>query len=780
MTVLWQACLASPPYSIYTYVAPADIPELSEGQRVLVPLGRSVRVAFLMETVESGPEGVELKSVIWPLERVPLLNPNHFKLYRSIGARQMQPLGKVLENVVPARFRSARISFRVADRGFPSRLKGLDIARMPVERRLELVEIYNDGRMDVCLPASLEKEEYVSLAADPPWPVRPNAARQLQLLEYLYENGPREKGFLKNVLGEWTGGVIRKLHSDSLLKIGPPPDDESDPAEKCTAGMPAWDFVPTEQQEQAISDLSHALDEGHNAVRLLHGITGSGKTLVYMTVARRCMEQGRSAIILVPEIALAYALWNGICPLFPDSRKYLYHGYQTPVRKEAIFRALAEDDSPALIIGTRSALFLPVRNPGLIIVDEEHDESYKQEERLPYQAKEVAYYLAGLTGSLLVLGSATPDVKTFFAAKQGAFDVISMEKRVGKSVLPAVRVVDVSAIKDPEQPFAPETQARLLEVVEKGEQAVVMLNRRGFSPIIYCTDCEEPIKCPHCNVSMTYHKARERVICHYCGNSYPFPLPCTACGGSNLLPLGGGTERLEEQVAKVLPKEAKILRLDRDSTRRQERLDEILKSFARGDAQVLVGTQMLSKGHNFPGVTLVVVSEGDLGLNLPDYRSAERTFQLLVQVSGRAGRGDKPGEVIIQTRNPENPIWSAVTSADYQTFFEKEIERRKRFRYPPFTKLTLIRISYPLGWEGEELCPGFFAAVRDAAREAGLMAMGPVPAPLSQLRGRKRFNCLLKADDWMKSRELYGRILVLNPDKKNIRITMDVDPVSML
>lgn len=432
MTLLWQACLASPPYSIYTYLAPADLPELTEGQRVLVPLGRSVRVAFLMETVDSPPAGVELKSIIWPLEKEPLLNQDHFRLYRNIAARQMLPLGRVLENVVPARFRSARVSFRVADRSFPGRLKGMDIFRLPVEKRLELVDIYNDGRMSVTQPSSIEKEEYVSLTSDPPWPVRPNAARQLQVLEYLYENGPREKGFLRKIMGDWTAGVIRRLQSDSLVKIGPPPEEERNPAEKCAFVSGQWDLVPSAQQELAINELSSALDKKDGSVRLLHGITGSGKTLVYMTVARRCMEQGRSAIILVPEIALAYALWNSVCSFFPDARKYLYHGYQTPVRKEAIFRTLAEDSSPALIIGTRSALFLPVRNPGLIIVDEEHDESYKQEERMPYQAKEVAYFLARMSGSLLVLGSATPDIKTFHAAREGAFKTISMEKGWGR------------------------------------------------------------------------------------------------------------------------------------------------------------------------------------------------------------------------------------------------------------------------------------------------------------------------------------------------------------
>lgn len=780
MPILWQACLASPPYSIYTYSAPADLPELHEGQRVLVPLGKSIRVAFLIEISPDPPKNVELKSIIWPLEKKPLLNTTHFHLYRNIASRQLQPLGKVLENVVPKRFRSAKLSFKIADKDFSTRLKGVDLARMPFNLRMKLVHIYNEDRMNVCLPTAIEKEEYVSLTTDPPWPVRPNAARQLQVLEYIYENGPREKGFLKLVMGDWTTGVINKLQSDLLLRVGPPPAEERNPAEKCSVSSDDWEFVPTKQQEAALSEIETALDSDKMEVKLLHGITGSGKTLVYMTAARKCLEQGRSAIILVPEIALAYSLWNSICPLFPDSEKYLYHGYQTPVRKEAIFRAVSGSSNPVLIIGTRSALFLPVQNPGLFIVDEEHDESYKQEERLPYQAKEVAYFLAQKTKSLLILGSATPDLKTFYAARQGAFNMISMDNRVGKSMLPEVRIVDTSKIKNPEQPFAFETEDRLKEVIERGEQAVIMLNRRGFSPLIYCTDCEEPIKCPHCNVSMTYHKGRERLICHYCGNAHSFPLPCPMCGGSHLLPLGGGTERLEEQVAKALPPETKILRMDRDSTRRQERLEEILKSFARGDAQVLVGTQMLSKGHNFPGVTLVVVSEGDLGLNLPDYRSAERTFQLLVQVSGRAGRGDKPGEVIIQTRNPENPIWSSVTSADYKTFFEREIEKRRKFNYPPFTKLALIRISYPLNWDGDEICTPFFTKIRESAMKIGLMAMGPVPAPLSQLRGRKRFNCLIKSGDWVKTRDLYAEMVRSNPDKKNIRITLDLDPVNML
>jgi primosomal protein N' (replication factor Y) len=780
MNNLWQVCLTSPPYSFYTYIEPEFFPVLLPGQRVLVPLGKSIRVAFLVEKTTEAPQNIQLRKLIWPLEKSPMLDDSYFSMCRNIAARQLMPLGKVLENVIPTRFRSAGISFKVADRAFPATLKAAAIRDLSASMLPDLVAAFNEGRMKVRLPASKEKEEYVSLTQDPPWPVRPNAARQIQLLEYIYENGPRDKSFLRNVLGSWINQTVSKLHADSLVKVGPPPESEKEAVEACTSASAEIDLVPTQCQLDSIKNMEKVLDGGEGGVRLLHGITGSGKTLVYLSLARKCLEQGRSVILLVPEIALAYSLWNTVCRHFSSCRKYLYHGYQTPVRREAVFRELAEDKSPALIIGTRSALFLPVHNPGMIVLDEEHDESFKQEERLPYQAKEIAFFLASRAKALLILGSATPDVKTFYASTLGAIETVSMDCRVGESVLPEVRVVDISAIKNPEQPLAPETVEKLLEVLEKGEQAVIMLNRRGYSPLMYCVDCEEPFRCPHCNVSMTYHRGRERLVCHYCGTSFPFPVACSTCGGMNYLPLGGGTERLEEQIAKIVPKGIKILRMDRDSTRRQEVLEDILKRFAAGEAQVLVGTQMLSKGHNFPGVTLVIVSEGDLGLNLPDYRSAERTFQLLVQVSGRAGRGDKPGEVIIQTRNPSNPIWSAVSTADYKTFFEQEIERRRKFRYPPFCKLALIRISHSLDWDNEALLQEYFTMIREAAREKGLMLMGPVPAPLSQLRGRKRYNCLIKADQWLIVRELYSKMMQINPDRNKIRTSLDLDPVNML
>jgi primosomal protein N' (replication factor Y) len=434
-----------------------------------------------------------------------------------------------------------------------------------------------------------------------------------------------------------------------------------------------------------------------------------------------------------------------------------------------------------VIVGTRSALFLPVSDPGLIVLDEEHDTSFKQEERLGYQAKEVAYFRANKAGALLVLGSATPDVKTFHAAQEGYVALDSMKSRVGKSRLPEVEMVDISALGRDDGPFAPKAEAALREVVERGEQAVIMLNRRGYAPLMYCLDCGKVARCSHCDVGLTYHKSRERMVCHYCGDGEPFPSPCKNCGGVNYLPMGGGTERVEEALSVILPEEAGVLRLDRDSARRPGRMEEILGDFSAGKAQVLVGTQMLSKGHHFPNVTLAMVVDGDLGLNLPDYRAAERTFQLLVQVSGRAGRGEIPGRVLIQTRDVDHYCWRFVADSDYTGFYEQEVAKRQRYGYPPFVKLGLVRLSCPL--DADEDAGHIMAlpqALSGVGKKYGVRVLGPAPAPLALLRGRKRYQLMLKASDWLSIRAVYHAVRRELNGKRDIRASLDLDPVNML
>jgi len=490
------------------------------------------------------------------------------------------------------------------------------------------------------------------------------------------------------------------------------------------------------------------------------------------------LEQGKSVLLLAPEVALACQLWSRVKSRFPEGQTIFYHGYQSPNMREESFLKVAED-GPFIVVGTRSSLFLPFKHLGLIILDEEHDESFKQDERLVYHAKEIAYSRIQHFKGLLVLGSATPDVKTFYAAKRGALPVHALDQRIGNGTLPDVKVLDVSTLKQ-SQTFSDETAVLLRETIEAGDQVVVMLNRRGYSPVMYCTTCKETVRCDQCEVGMTWHKGRERLVCHYCGKFHSFPMTCPNCKSAEFVPMGGGTERVEEALSEMLPPDTGVLRLDRDSTRRQERMEEILSDFREGKAQVLVGTQMLSKGHHFPNVTLVVVVDGDLGLGLPDYRASERIFQLLVQVSGRAGRGEKSGRVVIQTRNPEHEIWQQVIHADYAGFYEREIERRERLNYPPFTKLALIRVSFPVTMKtGEKSLNELTDIFQSKCMEAGVIPWGPIPAPLSLVKGRKRFVCMLKVEDWTVARTIYAEMARANRSKQ-VRVVLDLDPLSML
>ena len=482
------------------------------------------------------------------------------------------------------------------------------------------------------------------------------------------------------------------------------------------------------------------LESPDGAARLVYGVTGSGKTRLYMELTRLALERGRRVLLLAPEVALAARLHLAASQAFTDRQPLFYHGYQPPAAREAAFRRMAAGDAPAIVAGTRSALLLPLRDLGLVILDEEHDGAFKQEDRLPYQAKEVAFFRARQAGALLVLGSATPDVKTFHAARQGQVPMVSLPRRVGGGGMPAIELVDMRGLaKLTSVAGARETGDRLgvltdraarelAETVAGGGQAMILLNRRGYAPLLFCLDCENPVRCPHCELSLTFHKDRERLVCHYCGYTRPHPAPCPVCGGASFLPMGVGAELLEEQLAGVLPAGAAVLRLDRDVARRPERAEAILADFAAGRGQVLVGTQMLSKGHHFPAVTLVVAADADLGRNLPDYRASERTFQLLTQVAGRAGRGERPGRVLIQTRNPTDPFFQHVIRSDFEGFYEEELSRRRRLCYPPFTRLALARLSFPREAEaGLGLVSAAGEAMRQAAVALGVRVLGPAP-----------------------------------------------------
>jgi primosomal protein N' (replication factor Y) len=803
-----QVLLTSPPFAALTYLQPARFPDLAVGQRVLVPMGRSLRLGLVTALSVAPPEGVALKPVFWPLEPRPLLDADYLALAGELSARQMVPVGRILETLLPLRLRTPQVRFCVPGEKGRAALSPRRLAALPEAEQDRLAGLFAQGRMVVRSQLPDTAEDCVRLASDPPWRVRPGALRQLAVLELLLERGPQPRERVVSALGPGTAAILDTLSRHGLVHLGPLDEDPALPGDGLTPDSLAADDpgsgasdasaqacapgrVCTPEQATALEELFSALDSRRAETRLLFGITGSGKTHVYLELAARCLAAGRSALILAPEIALALKLWREASRRFPDRAVIFHHGSQSPSRRERTFSELAwgrgGTREPVLVVGSRSALFLPLPDLGLVVLDEEHDESYKQEERLSYQAKEVGYFRASRAGALLVLGSATPDVKTFYAAQSGAIPMHSLTRRAGGASSPDIELVTLSAKNLQEQPFAPESLESLKAVLKAGDQAMIMLNRRGYAPMMYCLECgkaserEAVYRCPECNVGMTFHKTRERLVCHYCGLVHPYPSPCVRCGGMSFLPLGGGTQHLEETLEGLVPAGTEVVRLDRDSTRRQERLEDILDRFARGQAQVMVGTQMLSKGHHFPGVTLVVVADGDLGLNLPDYRASERTFQLLVQAAGRSGRGERPGRVLIQTRNPGHAFWDFVVRGDYEGFYAREIELRRKYAYPPFVKLGLLRFSYPADWEGGAMVLGQAAkAVREAARELSATVLGPAPAPLSRLRGRNRFHCLVKAQRWPTVRELYARVAGLAPRGGDFRVQLDLDPLNML
>ncbi|MDR1360031.1 MAG: primosomal protein N' [Deltaproteobacteria bacterium] len=779
----------SAPFSSLSYALPPYFPQdaWAEGQRVAAPLGKGLRSGVILELARApaadGSAGLEqkedfvLRDLLWPLEREPLLSADFLDLVRQLARRQGFAPGRVLAAFLPSGLRAANPRLRFFTADGPRLVSLRCLAALPLEEQTALAGLWSMGRAEIP-PAGQSPldADLCLLRADPPWRVRPAAVAQLALLEYLLERGQASRRQLLKALGGKSAAVLATLVKRGLVEILPAVPEE----EQTAAGPiePGKAFVLTPGQREVFTPLRQALGAGLAQTRLLFGITGSGKTAIYLELARETLAMGRSVMLLAPEVALALKLWNDASATLPGVSRHLFHGYLGSAARERIFRSLARSKEPTLVVGARSALFLPLANVGLFILDEEHDSSFKQDEGFPYQAKEVAWYRAGQEKALLLLGSATPDIKTFHAAREGKIPLHRLSERVGAAAVP--ETIFLPLPRSGRGLLVPESAAALSGAAARGEQTVIVLNRRGYAPLMYCLSCGTAARCPHCDIALTYHKAQERLLCHYCGHSAPFPSPCSACGDLRFLPLGLGTEKLEEDLAALLPPGAGVLRLDRDSSRRPGRLEEILAAFARQEAAVLVGTQMLSKGHHFPEVTLVIVADADLGLNLPDYRAAERTFQLLVQSAGRSGRGDKQGKVIIQTRDPSHYCWQFVRSSDYEGFFSHELALRKLRNYPPFVRLALLRISFSADRPGEaENLAALAAALRPQAASLGITLLGPAPAPLPLLKGRRRFHCLLKGQDWNAMRALKTAAQKAARHTR-LRLDLDLDPLNML
>ncbi len=532
----------------------------------------------------------------------------------------------------------------------------------------------------------------------------------------------------------------------------------------------------TEEQENAAETLRAGIAKGRYGTTLLKGITGSGKTEVYLEAVAACLARGRQALVLLPEIALTAEFLARVQDRF-GARPAEWHSGVTMTERRRAWRMVGEGGAQ-LVVGARSALFLPFRDLGLIVVDEEHDSSYKQEDGVLYNARDMAVLRASLTGAQVILASATPSLESWANAEAGKYTRLDLTARFGDATLPRMDAIDMRPAGLPSNRWISEELAREVAArIDAGEQSLLFLNRRGYAPVTLCRACGHQIGCPHCDARLVEHRFQKRLVCHQCGDSIPIPTACPNCEAEDrLAPVGPGVERLAEEVAALFP-DARTATLSSDLFGSARALKARIEEIARGEADIVIGTQLVAKGHNFPLLTLVGVIDADLGLQGSDLRAAERTFQLMRQVAGRAGRAERPGLALLQTYQPDHPVIRAILSGEEEAFWRAEAAERQEAGVPPYGRLAGIILSAPDPKQVFEF--GTELARRDAPlRQIGAQVFGPAPAPIARIRGRHRVRLLVRAD---KSAPLQKAIAAwigqLKPPA-NLRLAVDIDPQS--
>jgi primosomal protein N' (replication factor Y) (superfamily II helicase) len=524
----------------------------------------------------------------------------------------------------------------------------------------------------------------------------------------------------------------------------------------------------TVDQQRVWDSLKNDLGAGRTF--LLHGVTGSGKTEIYLRATASCIERGETALVLVPEVALTPQTQERYRKRFGPHVCILHSGLTGAQRREQWWR-IAEGGAK-VVVGTRSAVFAPLQKLGLIVLDEEHDSSYKQNSEIRYHARQVAAWLSQKTHATVLLGSATPCLESYTLAQQERYQLLNLPNRVSGRPLPQVTLLKGNGL--PHQALQALAQCK-----ERGEQAVILLNRRGYSNYLQCYHCGWVPECRSCSISLTYHQADRSVRCHYCGAHHPAPAQCEECQGTALEYPGRGTERLEQELQSRLP-ELRVFRLDRDTVKgRSSVFSKTFKAFRKGELDCLLGTQMVAKGLDFPNVTLVVVLEADTGLHLPDFRATERTFALLTQVAGRSGRGDAPGQVLLVCRKPESPVFQQVLSNQWDDFVAGEQSLRQAFRYPPYSRMLRILLSDEDPDRLEKTADKLAAWLESELRDSEVEVLGPAPCPLEKLQGRYRWHVLLRASR-VQDLQVVVRKLVPSLDVGKTRLTYDPDPIELL
>ncbi len=735
--MLVEVAVAAAVRGTFTYRVPTPLAEeVKLGARVAVPFGRSRRATgYVVGFPSAPPEGLELRDVVSVLDAVPPFTPKLVELIRWAEEYYLVPPGELLRAALPP--------------GLNTR-KGTEA---PARRGVEYAE--------------------AEAAASSAIATLSRAPAQRALLEYLLARGripvdelraafPRGRAALGTLAKR---GLVRLDTETPVARAGVLPSSGAPPA-------------LTAAQAAALAELERAF--GAFATFLLHGVTGSGKTEVYLQAIARARAAGKGALVLVPEIALTPQLSGRFRARFGDEVALLHSGL-SGAERHAEWVRLRRGDA-RICVGVRSAIFAPVQDLAVIVVDEEHEGSFKQDDGPAYHARDLAVVRGKLEDAVVILGSATPSLETLENTRRGRYRRLELPTRVDDRPLPEVELVDLRRLRRPGQDAAPTLLSPRLadaleETVAAGQQAILFLNRRGYETLVVCEACGAEARCTECSVSLTHHARRGILLCHTCGRSERMDVSCPACGGVRV-GVGVGTEQVEEAVRALLPG-ARIARLDRDAVGSADDTAAVLARFARRELDVLVGTQMVTKGHDFPGVTLVGVILADTALALPDFRAAERTFQLLTQVAGRAGRGAEGGRVVVQTFNPATRAVACAAAHDYAAFAERELEERRRLGWPPFSRMLAVRV------EGSEAGARRAAeALAHAARPAlqgEITLLGPAPAAIERIRGRTRWHLLFRAPTPQALFRVHGVLAALaRRPPAGSAIRFDMDPYSMM
>ena len=807
-----RVAVTLPVEETYLYLVPRDLePGVKVGCRVEVPFGKRKVTGYILEQ-EAPAQDKDLKEISRVLDAEPLFHRSLVPFFQWMSEYYLYPLGRLIQSALPGGlnirpYRVATLTAKGEDalpllpgrseerrllawvRDHPAKRAPFPLDRLHAfEKRgwLVLEQRMTKRRGGPLIKRFVKPKEGVSLkdlAEQDPRSLK--AKNETAFLEAVFSS----RGILSEelssrfangsyLLRKWLRKGILETYQARVLR---------DPAGNVILPYPP----PMElyaQQRAALDAVKKQLARGTFSTFLLHGVTGSGKTEVYCQAIRHVMDLGLQAILLVPEIALAIYM-EGILRSRLGDRLAVYHSGLSEGERYDQWMKMARGEVP-LVIGARSALFAPFPNLGLVIVDEEHDPAYKQEEGARYQARDAAVVRGKLANASVLLGSGTPSVQSYYNASRERYTLLTMPERVAQSPLPEVQVIDMkdfsSEGKD-EEILSPMLRGALEAATASGKQAILFLNRRGFHRVHLCRSCGKPVRCPNCEVSLTYHLKENRLACHYCGFHCPPQTLCPACGRESLRSYGFGTERLETELKSLFPR-LRLARMDRDSIRRKGHTFELLRKFGRREIDVLVGTQMVTKGYDFPDVTLVGVIGADFSLGFPDFRAGERTFQLLSQVAGRAGRGEDTGRVMIQTFYPDHYAVTTARDRDYLTFFQKEIELREQLGYPPFSYLVCLRLQGNHKQKTEEMARGMAERMIQVTgswpkRGKDLQVLGPVEAPISKLKGKYRWQIFIRSKG---PNVLHVFLKKMGGNLKRmlrgsgVSLTVDIDPYQML